>query len=104
MGGQRPLTVVPLRDWAAFESEMSRMLEEFSQSQIAPEVTPPLFRGHSIEGWSLSTTLERFVNGAYSMMRYGELINKIAPVVVSLTGKAWRRGPPWSGFEQPPFS
>jgi len=82
---------VPLEDWAAFEAETSRILDDFQTGKGAGTgyVSHPLFRGQADQRWSLSTTLERFSTKPWSVKDYYRLLLSVAPAVASLTPQVW---------------
>lgn len=82
---------VAIKDWGAFEGEISRIFESLEQRRAGAKthVSTPLFRGHADKGWPLLTTLERFSKKPYSIKEYYRTLLSVAPAVVSLTGKVW---------------
>jgi hypothetical protein len=86
---------VVLEDWANFEAETSRILEEFQARKTAGKgyMSAPLFRGQADWRRPLATTLERFSAKAWSVKGYYRLLLSVAPAVTSLTSKAWPLDP-----------
>jgi len=82
---------VVLKDWAAFEGEISRIFESLDKTRARTNtyVSAPLFRGHADKRCRLLTTLERFSGKPHSIKEYYRILLSVAPTVASLTGKAW---------------
>ena len=82
---------VPVKDWASFEAQATRVLEDFEARKKAGTgyMSDPLFRGQADQSWPLVTTLERFSTKPWSITRYHRLLLSIAPAVVSLTSREW---------------
>jgi len=82
---------VPVKDWASFEAQATRVLEDFEARKKAGTgyMSDPLFRGQADQSWPLVTTLERFSTKPWSVTRYHRLLLSIAPAVVSLTSREW---------------
>ena len=80
---------VPVKDWASFEAQATRVLEDFEARKKAGtgHMSDPLFRGQADQSWPLVTTLERFSTKPWSVTRYHRLLLSIAPAVVSLTSR-----------------
>jgi len=98
---------VPIKDWMAYDAEVSRMLDDFQakRSVGTGSVSHPLFRGQADQRWSLFTTLERVSTKPWSVKSYYRLLLSVAPAIVSLTTREWdldqdaevdegRHGPP----------
>lgn len=60
-----------------------------SRSHDYQLISEPIFRGQSSSNWSLQTTLERYVGGAYSQKKYEKLLYKFWCAVNSFTDKRW---------------
>lgn len=93
--GAPPTPEVFLKDWEAFEGEISRIFERLEKRRAATKtyVSAPLFRGHSDKRWRLLTTLERFSANRHSIKGYYRILLSVHPAVASLTGKAWPISP-----------
>jgi hypothetical protein len=85
---------VSIKDWAAFEGEANRTLEDFQRRRAAGNgyQSHPLFRGQSDQRWSLVTTLERFSTKEWSVKSYYKILLSVAPAVASLTSRVWDLG------------
>ncbi len=82
---------VSVKDWASFEAQATRVLEDFEVRRGAGKgyFSDPLFRGQADQSWPLVTTLERFSTKPWSVKRYHRLVLSVAPAVVSLTSREW---------------
>jgi len=85
---------VSVKDWAEFQAEADRILEDFEVRRGAGKgrVSDPLFRGQSDQPWPLLTTLERFSTKPWSVKRYHRVPLSVAPAVASLASREWNLG------------
>jgi hypothetical protein len=67
---------VELNSWQEFLSRIDGVLQDARDKRSSAEmyVSEPLFRGHYDASWRLATTLERYVNRAYTARDYHHIL------------------------------
>ncbi len=74
--------------------EFIEKLQELEKARKIPqgsfrEITPFLYRGQANSNWTLTTTLERYIEKPFSLRDYYNLILRTEPIIYPCTGRAW---------------
>ena len=85
------MEVVNLQSWEDFQRQLDA-LQEYRR-HLSPDsstyISPFLFRGQSNSEWSLTTTLERYIDGSMSLGDYYRVVSAIKAQVETYTDKTW---------------
>jgi hypothetical protein len=79
------LTTINISSWSDFANSMESKLNRDSREIVYPEY----YRGQANSTWGLKTTLERNTGTNLEATSYYKMIEEIAPMIETFTGKKW---------------
>ena len=90
LDGSTPHTILDLQTWEEFEEKLKE-LQKKAPPALRPEPFPFLYRGQENSCWTITTTLERLLDGRESMSfgDYYESIYRAKSEIESYTEKSW---------------
>ncbi len=80
-----------LSSWTEFKSTLDELEREWAslKAKHGELVSPLLFRGQADARWHLTTTLERYLVPALSVLKYYNSVRAIRSQVETFTGRTW---------------